>query len=282
MTTSARTNTSHESYYESNSLKAKTKDHLDSPSAKNGDANMSLTREEYLSLQQQQERQAAMGPRSSSEQINDSTPKFRQLPCRTFISVGTCPYRERCVYLHDPRIICREAKTKTRRKNKEDTVVDSLFWPIMPYGQVASKLDSNRQPHVIQSYVVPSPQQDQFYRHDQAVYSMWMHFVDFCSACNAFTPSLSSGEVKKEDTSACFQAPDLPCNAYTNAPRLPIFRALSNNQSVGKSLDQIPQLLKPAYEEEKPRSDSPTTVTRNFMSPLLAHSMVHSLYSHYQ
>ncbi len=27
--------------------------------------------------------------------------KYRQLPCRTFIAVGTCPYRDRCVYLHD-------------------------------------------------------------------------------------------------------------------------------------------------------------------------------------
>lgn len=35
-------------------------------------------------------------PRSASEAIFDSSAKFRQLPCRTFISVGTCPYRERC------------------------------------------------------------------------------------------------------------------------------------------------------------------------------------------
>lgn len=27
--------------------------------------------------------------------------KYRQLPCKTFITVGTCPYRDRCVYLHD-------------------------------------------------------------------------------------------------------------------------------------------------------------------------------------
>jgi hypothetical protein len=38
----------------------------------------------------------AMFPRSASEAIVDTSTKFRQLPCRTFISVGTCPYRERC------------------------------------------------------------------------------------------------------------------------------------------------------------------------------------------
>lgn len=37
-------------------------------------------------------------PRSASELIVDHGNKFRQLPCRTFISVGTCPYRERCKF----------------------------------------------------------------------------------------------------------------------------------------------------------------------------------------
>jgi hypothetical protein len=35
-------------------------------------------------------------PRSASEAVFDAGNKYRQLPCRTFISVGTCPYRERC------------------------------------------------------------------------------------------------------------------------------------------------------------------------------------------
>lgn len=35
-------------------------------------------------------------PRSASEAMFDASSKIRQLPCRTFISVGTCPYRERC------------------------------------------------------------------------------------------------------------------------------------------------------------------------------------------
>jgi hypothetical protein len=31
---------------------------------------------------------------------------FRQLPCRSYIATGTCPYYDRCVFLHDPRIQC--------------------------------------------------------------------------------------------------------------------------------------------------------------------------------
>jgi hypothetical protein len=169
-------------------------------------------------------------PRSASEAVFDAGTKYRQLPCRTFISVGTCPYRERCVYLHDPRCICREAKTKTRRKNKDDIVLDSLFWPIMPYNAVAQKLDNNRQPHVIQPYNVPSPQSDQFRRHDEAVYSMWMHFVDFCLATGEST------HVPYPDLAPCFAAPDLPINAYSQLPRLSVFRVLSaaNNQPIMK------------------------------------------------
>jgi hypothetical protein len=74
----------------------------------------------------------------------------------------------------------REAKTKTRKKNKEDIIIDSLFWPVLPFAAVNQRLDSSRQPHVIQRYSVPPPQQDQYHRHDAAVYSMWMHFVTFC------------------------------------------------------------------------------------------------------
>lgn len=179
------------------------------------------------------QQQPSMAIRSASEaSMDNNSNKYRQLPCRTFISVGTCPYRERCVYLHDPRCICREAKTKTRRKNKEDVVLDSLFWPIMPYSMVAGKLDSNRQPHVIQQYVVPPPQSEPYRRHDEAVYSMWMHFVDFCSACSESVHAASA------DQAPCFMAPDRPFNAYTNKFRLPVFRTLSAGLSFNAELEE--------------------------------------------
>jgi len=172
-------------------------------------------------------------PRSAGEIIYDSSPKYRQLPCRTFISVGTCPYRERCVYLHDPRIICREAKTKTRRKNKDDTVNDSYYWPIMSFQQVATKLDANRQPHVIQPYVVPPAMNDEFVRHDEAVHSLWMHFVDLCAATAASTNAHDC------ESMPCFVAPDIATNAYTKLPRLQVFRTLSAAQGRSLSREQL-------------------------------------------
>lgn len=139
------------------------------------------------------------------------------------------------VYLHDPRCICKEAKTKTRRKNKEDVVLDSLFWPVMPQSTVNERLDSSGQPHVIQPYNVPPPQNDVYQAHDRAVFSMWMHFVDSCMA-NQET------KVGPNGVPACFMAPDVPINRYTNMRRLPVFVALSrgeNEQSLPSQLTQV-------------------------------------------
>ena len=46
----------------------------------------------------------------------NSGSKFRQLPCRTFLSIGNCPYRERCVYLHDPRLASGDSVNKGKMR----------------------------------------------------------------------------------------------------------------------------------------------------------------------
>lgn len=40
--------------------------------------------------------------------------KCRQLPCRTFISTGACPYGDRCVFLHDPCIMSKPVFIKAK------------------------------------------------------------------------------------------------------------------------------------------------------------------------
>ena len=102
----------------------------------------------------------------------------------------------------------------------------------MPYSAVAAKLDSSRQPHVIQPYNVPAPMNDQYARHDQAVYSMWMHFVDFCVA-NSESVNVNASNA---DQAPVFSAPDTPVNAYTSLFRLPFFRDLSNGSSIAATI----------------------------------------------
>ena len=111
-------------------------------------------------------------------------------------------------------------------------VLDSLFWPVMPQTLVNEKLDGNGQPHVIQTYSVPAPQMDQYQAHDRAVYSMWMHFVDFCVA-NQVPKPVGPGAV-----SACFSAPNSLLNRYTNRRRLQIFLKLSSGPEMQYNQDQ--------------------------------------------
>ena len=46
--------------------------------------------------------------------------------------------------------------------------------------QVSRQMDSYRKPAVFQEYNVPYPQNDIYQRHDETIYSVWMHFVMFC------------------------------------------------------------------------------------------------------
>ena len=107
---------------------------------------------------------------------------------------------------------------------------------------VSVKQDSNQQPHVIQSYCVPLPQYDQYHLHDTAVYSMWMHFVDFCIA-----NSESSVEtVRNADMWPCFTAPDNLINTYSNKERLKIFQVLSWCDSKDISREDLLQHSSPS------------------------------------
>lgn len=46
-------------------------------------------------------------PMSGQSMYANQQSKCRQLPCRTFISTGSCPYGDRCVFLHDPSIVSK-------------------------------------------------------------------------------------------------------------------------------------------------------------------------------
>jgi len=81
----------------------------------------------------------------------------RALPCKTWISSGTCPYSKRCQFSHDPRVETLYAFTlKTRRKQQEDPTIDSLFWPPIPRANLY--FDRRRgEPITNQQYLIPHP-----------------------------------------------------------------------------------------------------------------------------
>jgi hypothetical protein len=58
----------------------------------------------------------------------------------------------------------------------------------MSLAEVKKKLDSSKQPHVIQQYQVPAASEwssGELSLHDRAIYSMWMHFTEYCNKSQA-------------------------------------------------------------------------------------------------
>jgi hypothetical protein len=147
--------------------------------------------------------------------------KFRQLPCKTFVSIGACPYRDRCKFLHDPRIIAQDSRSRIRSKTREEKTTDSLFWPVMTLEQITMCVDTYNQPNAVQEYMVPPILCN---KHDEAVYSLWMHFVEFCQRTRIAERSSRPRKMMLliTDYDACEII-----NKYTNKKRLSIFIELS-------------------------------------------------------
>lgn len=195
------------------------------------------------------------------------------------------------VFLHDPRCACPSAKSITRlkNKNKDDCVADSLYWPAMPRSMVMQypehgsdknrqknpyhqgyEDDSEQQPHSVQPYCVPVPQQDQYHLHDAAVYSMWMHFVDFCLA--------NSSPASHPESSMCFAAVDVGVNPYARSKRLPVFRTLCTSQHVQQPARFLPSasavgtardpeyLMPQQHQQHREMTTTPPTASR-FLDP---------------
>ena len=122
--------------------------------------------------------------------------------------------------------------------------------------------DFTNQPQVAQRYSVPIPEDDQYFHHDQAVYSIWMHFVTYCletdrSNNDSFKsneirahahpdylnpPSASKfadatyGRIKPCENSLFFEE-TIPVNPFTNSDRLSVFKNLSAGNPVEATLN---------------------------------------------
>jgi hypothetical protein len=132
--------------------------------------------------------------------------------------------------------------TRLKSKNKDDCVADSLYWPAMPRSMVMKVAENSntynpqtqqqeQQPHTVQPYCVPVPQQDEYHLHDCAVHSMWMHFVDFCQA-TASSDADNTSSLNSE-ASMCYAAVNVKTNPYTRSDRLPVFRYLGSAPQSG-------------------------------------------------
>jgi hypothetical protein len=167
--------------------------------------------------------------------------KCRLLPCRTFISTGSCCYGDRCVFLHDQGVIAKPVYVKYLKKSKEDNSADAFFWPMMPVQLVKSKLDNRNQPDINQAYVIPAP-----YVHPTipnlssnmnhfAVFSMWEHFVDFLAS-----DSLS---IVANPRPVHTMNPYQRINHFTGRKRLDCFSQLSIGQSIENVEALVPEVL---------------------------------------
>ena len=151
-----------------------------------------------------------------------------RLPCITFTSIGSCPYKQRCVFLHDPRLqsscdvtlkhykkksnnngedLCHNAMS-TSRKNTVDRTLDIFFFP------QKSGTDSWNMEKYDVSYSDDVMTPWKFTK--KAEYSLWNHFVEFLSSDKSY------------DCAGIY-------NSYTGKRRLPIFVELSKGRDVATS-----------------------------------------------
>jgi len=153
----------------------------------------------------------------------------RRLPCRTYISVGCCPYRDRCAYIHDPRIATYFSKSKSRRKVVENPQLhDCFFWPALE-DVTRMKFDNSGRPLVRQEYYVPASKATPSTHGSMEEFSMWNHFVNYVAAeTNGHSNGLYELSNEQEQL-----------NIYTGRQRLPIFAQLS--QSEGFEKENVPK-----------------------------------------
>ena len=130
--------------------------------------------------------------------------------------------------------------------------------PVLSYYEISQRLDIFRLPHVIQRYGVPAPQDDQYRRHDQAVYSMWMTFVSFCSLDTVANPLENEADMGayfhpefespnrqclhesiSDHHDMIFLDETLPVNPFINRSRLAVFRRMSLGLSADISVSKL-------------------------------------------
>jgi hypothetical protein len=137
---------------------------------------------------------------------------------QTFIMCGWCPYFEKCVFLHDQRaksyhsvVLCRGNPAA-----QQTAVKDTFYWPDMNLLKVLEKRDQSYLPSTNQEYNFTMVSGNRHVAkpsmHDQAVYSIWNHFIQHLNA-----PGDSDAHALT--------------NSFTGRDRLAVFVELCQGQS---------------------------------------------------
>lgn len=71
---------------------------------------------------------SSYGSLDNDNQQNYLDKNIKCLPCCTLLSTGTCPYRDRCKFIHDIRITNNNCISRTRKRNFENLQPDLFFW----------------------------------------------------------------------------------------------------------------------------------------------------------
>jgi hypothetical protein len=147
----------------------------------------------------------------------------RELPCKTWIITGNCPYNNKCIYLHSDSIKSNlPIKLHSKHKNRENNITDTLFWPKM--NNISNSINT--------MYNVPYPENENM--HDIALYSMWNHYVDFCKFTNMEQKMKDFSKKNKYSTfrPLLFSNPYDKKNKHTSRNRLNIFCELSESKKI--------------------------------------------------
>lgn len=93
----------------------------------------------------------------------------------------------------------------------------------MPIHLVYRITEHTGRPNAFQEYNVPYPQNDHYKRHDESVYSMWMHFVTFCSVLQ----KTGNNSVSFDSLLEQQNVGNTNMNFFTRKKRLDVFLGLS-------------------------------------------------------
>lgn len=131
------------------------------------------------------------------------------MACQTWIYAGSCPYGDRCTFIHDTALSSShfQARPLKSAAMKPAAVKDTFYWPDMNKFEVRRSVDSSGLPNSNQSYSIPSDfAKNDASIHDRAIYSIWNHFVSTFTA-DHFLQKLAATSAAPGSTPTFFNAP---------------------------------------------------------------------------